>query len=284
MKIYESYTADTKLLPPRYKDAIQYIITGVSHKIQNNDWTTTIQSISGPKYTGFAGTGDAPKITTHPIVRKKTTTFKTPTGPTEPGGGNKDTTVASNGVATSKHEEIIQKAINALFSNGETEGQCARGTGTMVINAVAIAAGGVGREMRKGDSNGGSAKASAHHDWIESQGWTKYSWTGLTEAEIKVILKDGPIDSSDPTKTKRLPWIAGDVACYWNTDGKTSDKYKNGAFHSQYYTNGLYDKRYLWGTDEKSNFADNGARGGFVYDSFDATEYSLVILKTPIFK
>jgi hypothetical protein len=286
MKIYESYTADTKLLPPRYKDAIQYIITGVSHKIQNNDWTTTIQSISGPKYTDFAGTRDAPKIKTHPVTRKKSTTFKTtgPTEPTDPGGGNKDTTVASNGVATSTHEEIIQKAINALFSNGESVGQCARGTGTMVINAVAIAGGGKGREMRPKDSHGNSAKDPDHHNWIESQGWTKYEWSGLTEAEIKDILKNGPIDSADPTKTKRVPWIAGDVACYWNTDGKTSDKYKNGAFHSQYYTNGLYDKRYLWGTDEKSNFADSGARNGFVYDSFDATKWSLVILKTPIFK
>lgn len=52
IKIYESYTADTRLLSKRYKNAIQFITTGVSHKIQNNDWTTTISSISGPKYTG----------------------------------------------------------------------------------------------------------------------------------------------------------------------------------------------------------------------------------------
>jgi len=52
IKIYESYTADTRLLSKRYKDKIQFITTGVSHKIQNNDWTTTLTSISGPKYTG----------------------------------------------------------------------------------------------------------------------------------------------------------------------------------------------------------------------------------------
>jgi hypothetical protein len=52
IKIYESYTADTRLLSKRYKDKIQFITTGVSHKIQNNDWTTTLSSISGPKYTG----------------------------------------------------------------------------------------------------------------------------------------------------------------------------------------------------------------------------------------
>jgi hypothetical protein len=52
IKIYESYTADTRLLSKRYKDKIQFITTGVSHKIQNNDWTTILTSISGPKYTG----------------------------------------------------------------------------------------------------------------------------------------------------------------------------------------------------------------------------------------
>ena len=65
MRIYESYTADTRLLPPKYKDAIQFIVTGVSHRIQNNDWTTTITSISGPKYTGFKSTGVIPAIKTH---------------------------------------------------------------------------------------------------------------------------------------------------------------------------------------------------------------------------
>jgi len=75
MRIYESYTADTKLLPPRYKDSIQYIITGVSHKIQNNDWTTTIQSISGPKYTGFTGKASAPPIKSHSVTRKKQVKF-----------------------------------------------------------------------------------------------------------------------------------------------------------------------------------------------------------------
>ncbi len=66
MKLYESYTADTKLLPPRYKDAIQFIITGISHKIQNNDWTTTIQSISGPRSDAGA-VGTPPKIKTATI-------------------------------------------------------------------------------------------------------------------------------------------------------------------------------------------------------------------------
>ena len=70
MKIYESYTADTKLLPPRYKDAIQFVITGISHKIQNNDWTTTIQSISGPRFDGVSVKNPPPlKTTTVKVIK-----------------------------------------------------------------------------------------------------------------------------------------------------------------------------------------------------------------------
>jgi len=67
MRIYESYTADTRLLPPKYKDSIQFIITGISHRIQNNDWTTTITSISGPKYEGFTSKGPLPKVKSHSL-------------------------------------------------------------------------------------------------------------------------------------------------------------------------------------------------------------------------
>lgn len=48
-RIYESYTIDTTLLPNSYKDKIQFICTGVSHKIADNEWTTTLNSIAGPK-------------------------------------------------------------------------------------------------------------------------------------------------------------------------------------------------------------------------------------------
>jgi hypothetical protein len=61
MKLYESYTADERLLPSNYRDKIQFIVIGMSHKIQNNDWTTTINSISGPKYDGVI-TKKAPAI------------------------------------------------------------------------------------------------------------------------------------------------------------------------------------------------------------------------------
>lgn len=265
MRIYESYTADTRLLPPKYKDAIQFIITGVSHRIQNNDWTTTITSISGPKYTGKGSTKVPPAIKSHSLKtppKKSDSKNDGPNGEFPIGNDN----VQSNGTPSGKHEEIILKAMQAAFSKGQTKGQCARGTGTMAINVAEILKGLKPREMRQGDSHGVSAKDSNHHDFLVSLGWTKYTFTGLTKAQAIDLVKNGPKDSNG----KVIPWVAGDAVCYWNTDGIGSN------FHSQYYQNKLYTK-YNWATDNDDNYKTD-----FVYKSKKADKWNVVILKIPI--
>ena len=87
MRIMDSYEADTKLLPKNYQKNLQFITMGISHKIQDNDWTTTIQSVSGPKYDGVTVTAPStPK--SHTVTRKKQVIWKPspPTDNTNPGG------------------------------------------------------------------------------------------------------------------------------------------------------------------------------------------------------
>jgi hypothetical protein len=48
-KIYEVYTIDETLLPLNYKNKIQFIIKGISHKIDDNGWVTTLESLGGPR-------------------------------------------------------------------------------------------------------------------------------------------------------------------------------------------------------------------------------------------
>ena len=75
-KIYETYTIDTTLLPNAYKDKIQFICSGVSHKVSNGIWETTLNSICGPKY-------DKAKIFNPPNVKNITSV----TVPKSPSGG-----------------------------------------------------------------------------------------------------------------------------------------------------------------------------------------------------
>ena len=51
MKIYQEFTIDTKYLPSNYDREMSFLIKGINHTIQNNMWSTTIESLSLPKIT-----------------------------------------------------------------------------------------------------------------------------------------------------------------------------------------------------------------------------------------
>ena len=45
IKIYNAINVDTRFLPPNYPDALKFIIKGVNHKISQNNWDTTIDTV-----------------------------------------------------------------------------------------------------------------------------------------------------------------------------------------------------------------------------------------------
>lgn len=49
MKIYQTFTVNSKFLPLNYPDKLQFLIKGISHNITKNSWTTEIESFSIPK-------------------------------------------------------------------------------------------------------------------------------------------------------------------------------------------------------------------------------------------
>ena len=49
MKIYQEFTLNTDYLPSNYEREMSWLIKGVTHTIENNSWTTTIESLSIPK-------------------------------------------------------------------------------------------------------------------------------------------------------------------------------------------------------------------------------------------
>ena len=48
MKIFNKYKIDARFLPENYPQSMEFVITNVSHAIQNNIWTTNITSIAIP--------------------------------------------------------------------------------------------------------------------------------------------------------------------------------------------------------------------------------------------
>jgi hypothetical protein len=45
IKIYNSVNVDTRFLPVNYPESLKFIIKGVNHKLQNNDWETSIETV-----------------------------------------------------------------------------------------------------------------------------------------------------------------------------------------------------------------------------------------------
>jgi hypothetical protein len=49
MKVYQKYIIDTAYLPTNYPNSLEFIIKGISNTIENNEWTTTLDSMAIPK-------------------------------------------------------------------------------------------------------------------------------------------------------------------------------------------------------------------------------------------
>jgi len=49
IKIYNKLSVDTSFLPPGYTNTMEFIVTGVNHKVQNGDWETNITTTFIPK-------------------------------------------------------------------------------------------------------------------------------------------------------------------------------------------------------------------------------------------
>lgn len=45
IKIYNEVNVDTRFLPQNYPDNLRFIIKGVNHKLENNDWETSIETV-----------------------------------------------------------------------------------------------------------------------------------------------------------------------------------------------------------------------------------------------
>ena len=49
IRIYDKLRVDTRMIPDYYPQTLEWIIKGVSHSIQNNKWTTSLDTIAVPK-------------------------------------------------------------------------------------------------------------------------------------------------------------------------------------------------------------------------------------------
>jgi hypothetical protein len=50
IKIYNRVTVNTSFLPSNYGDSLDFVVSQVNHKIENNQWITNLETIATSKY------------------------------------------------------------------------------------------------------------------------------------------------------------------------------------------------------------------------------------------
>lgn len=78
MKIYQKFSITQKFLPYNYPSSIEFLIKGISHKVDDKGWVTSIDSLSIPKDT-TAGSA-LPIPTSNPVPTTSTTPKPTASG------------------------------------------------------------------------------------------------------------------------------------------------------------------------------------------------------------
>jgi biotin carboxyl carrier protein len=80
IQIYNQLSIDTSFLPPGYTDTLDFIVTGVDHKVQNGDWETNV------KVTLIPSTNEINNSITSSLTIFGQVETPPPTPPTPPSG------------------------------------------------------------------------------------------------------------------------------------------------------------------------------------------------------
>ena len=115
IKIYNEINVSTRFLPTNYPESLKFIIKGVNHKLNNQDWETTIETIvqaqnkdytTDGKCTGLTNVYNDRKYSFLGIISQAETTIAAQAIPTPPTpSGNLSPTTTS--VGTSGYGEIV---------------------------------------------------------------------------------------------------------------------------------------------------------------------------------
>jgi hypothetical protein len=233
-KIYQKLQVNTNFLPVGYAESMEFIVTGVEHKLKDNDWETDIKCVMIPKfeeYTKVLTTDLYSYVKPQPIAPIKTSG------------------VATNNTANdvSSWADRVVAATKEVFTNLSTSGEssaCARYTSDIaqhIINQIIDANLAPGKnKIPTGGGWGDAWNPSFYKNALNTgfyelkQSWTVAGSNTLTPTETQNLL------FSEINKNAEY----GDIVQYYLSDG-TSGGNKSGVnrdgavYHTQIFTGKL---------------------------------------------
>ena len=271
IKIYNVLRINTEFLPKAYGKTVDLIVTGVSHRLDNNDWETSIESTVMPK------TGNTPLST---ISLKE---VRENIAPLRKEIEEENDRIISNGLNDSpsvSNTPLLKKAVSDqsswAFTNlhssqgktGEQKGWCAG----FSFNIASTLKEHINSKSQAPFSwkyrSSGNANSNSHREAIRKLGIYKEYYLG------KISASD--LKSKDSEVFSKTGWNYGDLVNYFS----------GGMYHTQIYTGDIWTKGMNnkgtknaagnsgWSTSTKTNY---GAK--FVYPSsnkkFDVYVYKI---------
>ena len=297
LKIYNKLHIDSRFLPSNYGKTLDLIITGISHKLSNDDWTTEIEATAMPE-PKVLSQGALNNISWGAVEDIIDSTIELSSA----GGGNATVNEISN-YTPSSGTPLLEKAVRDQFTwlydfaNTPALDFKAKILSHEGNSSAAIANRANSAEISgycAGYSYNGILKLKEHID-KKSTGPIKWEWKGSGNAYANAHLdkiqatnggnfytksyvgfmsvKDARVWIADKTRN----WNYGDVVnyrLYQNKPGvnKTTGKKNPGGFHTQVYTGDIFSNSNFWNLNKNKRDKSNTKNSG--WSTSNSTNYS----------
>lgn len=254
LKIYNALKVETRYLPANYPDTMEFIITGLSHTVENNVWTTELQTVMQPTIIA-----DVKAIVPEFTDRQPAdTTCGTPvTNPNVQG---------TNAPFDNRRLNSMKAAYNAVFNsrpNGDAA-LCARYTYNLAFKYIKSLLNQTTPDETLTPS-GGNANDAAY--------WGNLSKLGYTQ----IVLGENLTKEQTVALINGLQYNVGDVISYKakQPNGGNSAEASFLYGHTQIYT-GTGITTSGWSSSKPNNYG-----ASFVYNSKPWTCYKIILHRAP---
>jgi len=272
MKIYSKFTIDTRYLPSNYPQTVEFLIKNINHEIQDNKWTTKLESFciskgkfadSYPQSTDTAGNGDQNTTTNNDTTQttSPTTSCGTPFTAQVP--------LSFTNKTSQRYINAFNKAIYNTFRGGKGEsGMCSKYTYSTAAALVNVLKGQApGPQFLSGKGN---AKDTSVRNFLTSIGYNVVkAGENLSKSDVQKLLNS-------------TQYNIGDIVIYWANDGsRDTSQVKYG--HIEIYSGKVWNP-YPYKTPQNnfvSSVPDNYTSNPFVYGTRPNQCWTAYVCRVP---
>ena len=258
IKLYEKFLITDDVLPPSYQnDNVDIQITSVNHNINNDAWTTKLETLSMSANKNL-GTPKRPAQQTSSDTSQYTSTGTAKPLP-PPSNIEPPTPDSPDSV---ERVDAMQNSYDATFQrDGEVSGLCAQWVYNLAVNYVKYLEGQT-INSSKLKAGGNANNNQEFYNNLTKIGYIKSISTGISK--ISLI-----------KKLKTTTFGYGDVVCYYANDKPivgSESHYRYG--HAQIYVGDINSSG--WSTSKKENYGTS-----FVYSSRTSFNWNILIFRAP---